>query len=165
LNNTKLYTHSVYLLAVTDAPDSPFEGLFGDTSQLRLAEKLLAMPSFEFSVSELAQTAGISRPSVYNVLRAFEQWNLVTKLRRGKRVRYQLNDSSAIVGALYDLNHSLLLHMEGPIKEELSLREEAATPQVEIAYARESQGALVMIRGPVHTGKATKTVPSQIGVA
>lgn len=153
------------MLAVKDAPDVPFEGLFGDSSQLRLIEKLLAMPSFEFSKSELAQIAGISRPSVYRALRLFEQWNFVRRLRRGKRIRYQLDVDSPLVIALYDVNHALLMNLAGFVEEEIVLGEETFIPKVETAYAMQSSGRLVMVEKPMHTGKALQTASPQIGVA
>ncbi len=58
----------------------PFENLFGETSELRLVEKLLSMPTFEFSITELAQTAGLSRLSTYRAVRKFEKWALVSTL-------------------------------------------------------------------------------------
>ncbi len=90
-----------------------FEGVFGETSELRLLEKLISMPTFEFSVTELAKAADLTRLPVYRVIRKFEDWGVVRSLPRGKRVRYQLNNESPLVRALYDLNHALIQRIVG----------------------------------------------------
>src|SRR5437879_5100530 len=91
----------------------PFENLLGETSELRLIEKLLSMPAFEFSMTELAQTAGLSRLSTYRAVRKFEKWAVVSALPRGRRTRYQLNSESRIVRSFYDFNHALIEQFAG----------------------------------------------------
>lgn len=41
--------------------DRPFEGILGNTVELRILEKLIAQPDAEFNVSELGTITGVSR--------------------------------------------------------------------------------------------------------
>lgn len=94
------------------------------------------MPTFEFSITELAQTAGLSRLSTYRAVRKFEKWALVSSLPRGRRTRYQLNSDSRIVQSFYDFNHALIEQLTG--KTEASAEQEMLKaiirPRVEIEY-------------------------------
>lgn len=71
------------------------------------------MPSFEFSVSELARNTDLSRLSVYRVLRTFKEWELVVGLPRGERTRFRLNEESPLVEAMYTFNHGLIRRIMG----------------------------------------------------
>ena len=112
----------------------PFENLLGETSELRLIEKLLSMPAFEFSMTELAQTAGLSRLSTYRAVRKFEKWALVSTLPRGRRTRYQLNSESKIAQSFYDFNHALIEQLTGESLAEQQMVKVTIRPRVEVEY-------------------------------
>lgn len=88
--------------------DVPFEGVFGDTSQLRIAEKLLAMRSFQLNQKEIAERVGITRQSAAKALETFHKWGLVTREEKGNQVLYQLDESSVLGYAIDALNGALL---------------------------------------------------------
>lgn len=145
----------------------PFEDVLGDTSELRVLEKLLAMPSFEFSVSELAKIAGLSRLSIYRGIGKFVRWDMMIELERGKRTRYQLNPESPLVQALYDLNHALVLRIAEEAGEIAGPETIHAIqhPYIELAYAREAAVAFPGEREPIVLAVAPPKRPSQIAIA
>src|SRR5437667_7643379 len=119
----------------------PFENLLGETSELRLIEKLLSMPAFEFSMTELAQTAGLSRLSTYRAVRKFEKWALVSTLPRGRRTRYQLNSESKIAQSFYDFNHALIEQLTGESLAEQQMVKVTIRPRVEVEYLQAFSGS------------------------
>jgi hypothetical protein len=121
-------------MTVTDVDSGPFERVLGDTSELRTLEKLLAMPSFEFSVSELSVMTDLSRLSIYRVIRNFEAWKVVSALDRGKRKRYKLNSESGLVSAFYAFNHELALTLAGD-ETAFAIETETIAPNLEPAFA------------------------------
>lgn len=137
------YIENALLRHMSKDETPPFEYLLGETSELRLIEKLLSMPAFEFSITELAQTAGLSRLSTYRALRKFEEWALVSPLSRGKRTRYQLNSESRIVHAFYDFNHALIEHLTGETETlaEQETMEASISPRIEIEYLQTFSGS------------------------
>ena len=49
----------------------PFEGIFGSTPELKTLQFLIAHSHFDYTKKELAENAGISRQTVYKVLKLF----------------------------------------------------------------------------------------------
>jgi len=88
--------------------EKPFEGVLGNTVQLRLIEYLLALPKLDFTVTELARKANVSRQSSNDALKGFFQWKLVQKVsRRGNMNFYAIDLDSPIVAALYNFNEAI----------------------------------------------------------
>ena len=56
---------------------APFEGVFGDTSELRVIQFLLPLKSLEFNISELDRGTGISRQTMVSVMRKLAKWNVL----------------------------------------------------------------------------------------
>jgi len=93
---------------------APFEGLFGDTSELRVIQYLLPLRGLEFNVSELARGTGISRQTMVSVTKKLTKWN-VLKLtgRHGNANYYAINDESIFVEAFESLNNFIIEQMVG----------------------------------------------------
>jgi hypothetical protein len=86
----------------------PFEGVLGNTKELRALQKLLSMPDFDFNVSELSRVAGMSRNSAMVTIAKFQQWGiLVKKMRRGNMDFYTIDLNDPLVITLKCLNDSL----------------------------------------------------------
>ncbi|MDD2297922.1 MAG: winged helix-turn-helix transcriptional regulator [Dehalobacter sp. 4CP] len=98
---------------------APFEGLFGDTSELRVIQFLLPLRKLEFNVSELARGTGISRQTMVSVTKKLTKWN-VLKLtsKHGNANYYAINDDSMFVEAFETLNNCIIEQMVG--QEELN---------------------------------------------
>ena len=97
---------------------APFEGVFGDTSELRVIQFLLPLKDLEFNFSELARGTGISRQTMVSVMRKLAKWN-VLKLtnRHGNANYYAINEDSGFVEAFESLNNCIVEQILG--EEEL----------------------------------------------
>lgn len=93
----------------------PFEGVFGNTCELRLLEFLLPLEGMEFNITELSEEAGVSRNTVGKVVRKFVEWGILTA-STDQIPRYSLNPTSPIVQSLDILNNSLIGRMLGDEK-------------------------------------------------
>lgn len=90
----------------------PFEGLFGNTCELRILEFLLPLSDMEFNVTELAEEAGVSRVTAGRVVKKFVSWGLLN-VGTGRVPLYSINTSSSIVRYIDDLNNALIEKMLG----------------------------------------------------
>lgn len=90
----------------------PFEGLFGNTCELRILEFLLPLSDMEFNVTELAEEAGVSRVTAGRVVKKFVAWGLLN-VGAGKVPLYSINTDSSIVRRIDDLNNALIEKMLG----------------------------------------------------
>jgi len=93
---------------------APFEGLFGDTSELRVIQFLLPLKGLEFNISELARNTGISRQTMISITKKLTKWN-VLKLtsRHGNANYYSINEDSGFVEAFENLNNCIIEQMLG----------------------------------------------------
>ena len=150
-----------------DAEAAPFERILGDTCELRVAEKLLAMPDFEFSVSELARSTGLSRPSIYAVIRGFDRWGIVHRLDRGKRPRYRVNLDSNLVQSLYEFNHELVYRVAHGTDASGELATEVLVPEprIDLLYLRRASAFIAGTETRAPDGIAAPKHPAVRAVA
>lgn len=93
----------------------PFEGVFGNTCELRLLEFLLALDDMEFNITELSEEAEVSRVTVGRVVRKFVKWDIL--IATNDRIpQYSINPASSIVRSLEIVNNSLIGQMLGDEK-------------------------------------------------
>ena len=94
---------------MVDAMSSlPFEGLFGDTPETRLLEHFLSMPRATFTVKELLERVGISRPTLMDKLARFVELEVLTEVRSVRPMVFQLNSGSDLVRAVDIVNFALI---------------------------------------------------------
>ena len=93
----------------------PFEGVFGNTCELRLLEFLLALDDMKFNITELSEEAGVSRVTVGRVVRKFIKWGILTA-SNDRIPQYSINPASSIVRSLEIVNNSLIGQMLGDEK-------------------------------------------------
>jgi hypothetical protein len=73
--------------------NKPFEGILGNTKELRVLERLIASPSVEFNPTNLGRMAGISRDSAIKTIEKLAHWNLLVFTdRKGNMDFYKLNE-------------------------------------------------------------------------
>ena len=120
---------------------APFEGLFGDTSELRVLEKLLALRSFTLNQKEVAERVDISRQSAAKVLEKFLKWGIVIGDSKGNQVLYRLNEGSPICYAADVLNGSLIERISG--KEVLD-----RAPVIDLAKMSKDYQVLAVVKKP-----------------
>lgn len=93
---------------------APFEGLFGDTSELRTIQFLLPVRDLKFNISELARETRISRQTMTRVVAKLTKWNVLKIAGRyGGANYYTLNDGSDFIKAFEDLDNCIIGQMLG----------------------------------------------------
>lgn len=90
----------------------PFEGILGNTCELRLLEFLLPLDGMEFNVTELSEEAGVSRVTAGRVVKKFVEWGILNANDR-RTTGYSVNRSSPIVVSLDKMNNALIGRMLG----------------------------------------------------
>ena len=88
----------------------PFEGVFGDTCELRVLEHLMDNFDIDFNITEISQGCTLSRPTVHKVVKKLVKAGAVDALpRRGNMVFYKINGESHIVKGLGNIRASKYL--------------------------------------------------------
>jgi len=80
----------------------------GDTPFIRVVDFLIENSIFDYTKTEIAENAGISRASLYNVWPMVEKYGLVKASRKiGNTILYKLNKSNPLVQKLIELDLKL----------------------------------------------------------
>jgi predicted DNA-binding protein YlxM (UPF0122 family) len=75
-----------------------FKDIFGNNSQTKILDFLADYPRFDYSITEIAEKAEVSRPTVYKIIETLVHKKLVTKTRdQGNSSLYQLNTANDLV--------------------------------------------------------------------
>lgn len=111
----------------------PFEGILGNTCELRILEFLLPLDGVTFNVTELSEEAGISRVTVGRVIKKFVDWGIL-KVHGQKVLEYSINLESPIVKSIEVLNNAIIAEMLGEeeleeISKYISERKSLRNPQ------------------------------------
>lgn len=86
--------------------------IFGDCTQVKLIDFLVAHPWSEFSKTELADGAQIARPTVYKLLDTLLAENMIIKTKKVGNIQlYQTNRKSSVIKHISSLQ-GLLADME-----------------------------------------------------
>ncbi len=79
-------THGTRGQPVTvEGMDMPFDGLFGDTAELRVLQEIVADPYSDYTPGDLMQLTGLSGPSVRRGIRVLVRHGLVEDVSRARR--------------------------------------------------------------------------------
>jgi DNA-binding transcriptional ArsR family regulator len=85
-----------------------FKDIFGDSPQTKILDFLADYPRFDYSISEISDKAGVSRPTVYKVLKLLSQKKLVIKTReQGNSSLFQLNLENRLVQLMLKFDFEL----------------------------------------------------------
>jgi len=75
-----------------------FTEVFGNSPQTKILDFLADYPDYDYSVSEIAKRARVSRPTVYQVIAVLLQKKLIVKTREhGPSSLYKINTDSMLV--------------------------------------------------------------------
>lgn len=107
--------------------DRPFEGLLGNTVELRVLERLIASPETEFNVAELSNMTGVHRDSASKVINKFLRWNVLVRTTKGKMDFYRLNADEPLIISINAFNDSLIMQMFPEVKAALDGMNEGST--------------------------------------
>lgn len=91
----------------------PFDGVLGNSSELRLLEFLLPLHDVEFNISELADEVTVSRVTITRVVKKFVEKDILKTRRVAPVNYYSLNYASPIVQWFQDGNNVLIEMMLG----------------------------------------------------
>jgi hypothetical protein len=92
----------------------PFEGVFGDTSELKVVQFLLPLSDLEFNISEISRSVGVSRQTLEPVIKKLTKWNVLKVVSRHGNARYYaMNKDSGFIEALENLNNCIIEQMLG----------------------------------------------------
>ncbi|AGN01731.1 hypothetical protein L593_08930 [Salinarchaeum sp. Harcht-Bsk1] len=97
-------------MATTQAPDeeayadgTPIVELLGDSARVKLLSVFAGKRSREFTISELAENAGISRKSVYNHVDELVEFGVAQPIEAGSGTRYRTAET-AVAQKLFELD-------------------------------------------------------------
>ena len=77
----------------------------GNTPLIRVVDFLIENSIFDYTKTEIAENAGISRASLYNVWSMVEKFELVKESRKiGNTTLYKLNKDNPVVQKLIELD-------------------------------------------------------------
>ena len=93
----------------------PFEGVFGNTCEMRLLEFLLPLEGIGFNITELSEEAGVSRVTVGRVVKKFVEWGILNA-SNARIPQYSINPASPIVQSIDSMNNALIGRMLGEEK-------------------------------------------------
>jgi len=92
----------------------PFEGLLGNSCELRIIEFLLPLKGLEFNLTELAEEVNVSRPTADRIVKKFLKWGLMkVASTHGRTKYYSLNENSDFIELFESLNNRLIEQMLG----------------------------------------------------
>lgn len=92
----------------------PFEGLLGNSCELRMLEYLLPLEGIDFNITELKEEVGVSRPTATKIATKFIKWGLLNPTRSvGITTYYSLNHESPIVKSIEQFNNTLIENIIG----------------------------------------------------
>lgn len=90
---------------------SVFEGLFGNTSNLRAIAYLLSFPNAIFNEKDLMEEVNVSKPAMTKVIRKLAEFELIAKVeQKGNDTYYRVNRASPFVRLLEELGHLTIQH-------------------------------------------------------
>lgn len=87
---------------------TPFEGLLGNTIELRIIEFLLPFQDLEFNITELVEESGVSKPSVIKVISKFKEWKMVRSNDLNGVEHYSINPDSPYVKIIERFNTAII---------------------------------------------------------
>ncbi len=89
--------------------DRPFDGLFGDTAELRVLQEIVADPYSDHSHRDLMELTELSDPSVRRAVRVLTTAGVIRNISTARRSpMYRANQDSRRLSALMFLTYAIL---------------------------------------------------------
>src|SRR5208282_5238643 len=95
------------------AVEEPFQGIFGLTSELSVAQHFVATRDIRFTQKEVADATGLARQTVASVLQKFVRWQVLASEQRGRERVFYLNARSPLAYALDTLVGAIVEEITG----------------------------------------------------
>ncbi len=85
-----------------------FKEIFGDSPQAKILDFLGDHPNYDYSISDLAEYTGVSRPTLYKIIPEMVKKGLIIETRKvGKSKMYKLNTENEIVKVILKFDFEL----------------------------------------------------------
>lgn len=99
---------------------SPMQIIFGSHPQVKVIETLLLHPDFEYNLTELAECAGVSKATVFNLKEKLLHYGIVKPTKKVGRIQlYKFDKHSTVGGLLNSLSFKLAdIDVESLLKTE-----------------------------------------------
>ena len=108
-----------------------FEGLMGNTCNLRVIEYLLPFTDAKFNETDLMEEVGVSKPTMIAVIRKLLEFGIIQKVdQKRNSTYYQVNKDSPFIRLFRDLNNLIIDHMYDEV-----LPPKVTTPQFVITQS------------------------------
>lgn len=109
--------------SVEAALDKPFEGLFGDTAELRVLQEVVADPYSDYSHHDMMELTGLSDPSVRRGVRVLVDHGIIRNVSSARRnPLYRVDLDSKKLLALTFLSYASLDERNGSTSMEDAVR-------------------------------------------
>lgn len=96
---------------------APFEGLMGNTCNLRVIEYLLPLKNTKFNEKDLIEDIGVSKPTIIKAIRKFTEYELIKKVEQvGNSIYYKVNSASPFIPLFEDVDNLIIQHLVGEEK-------------------------------------------------
>lgn len=86
------------------ATGTPLVDLLGDSARVRMLSVFVTQRKREFSISELARQADVSRKTAYEHIDSLERVGVVTAREAAQGKRYRYAEDSAVAEKVYELS-------------------------------------------------------------
>jgi DNA-binding GntR family transcriptional regulator len=88
-----------------------FDGLMGNTSNLRVISFLLPFTHAKFTEKDLIEEVGVSKPTMIKAMTKLVEYELITKVeQKGNSIYYRVNTASPFIKAFEDLDNLIIHH-------------------------------------------------------
>ena len=85
-----------------------FTEIFGSSPQTKILDFLADHPRYDYSISDIARNAEVSRPTVYKIVDVFLKKDLIVKTRKsGNSSLFKLNCENSIVKVILKFDFEL----------------------------------------------------------
>jgi len=117
--------------------DSPFDGLFGDTAELRVLQEVVADPYSDYSHHDLMELTELSDPSVRKGIRVLLDHGIVSNVSPSARnPLYRPNSASRKLAALMFLTYAILDDKTGSDSMDTAVKDYCDQNQVYIDFLK-----------------------------
>jgi hypothetical protein len=89
----------------------PFEGIFGDTSELRIVQFLMAVPELQFTSEEIQEGENVPKEGFDTAIDKLVSWNVVKKVEKNDEVLYFMSRDNNFMVSFEDLNNSIIIEI------------------------------------------------------
>ena len=85
-----------------------FKSIFGGSPQAKMLDFLGDLPDYDYSISDIAEYAEVSRPTLYKIIPDLMKKQLITETREvGKSKMYKLNTENEIIKLILKFDFEL----------------------------------------------------------